>query len=100
MTVHSEVQPERAADPATGQGPSGDLPGSGAAPTPQHQITMVKVLAVFLAVALCSAAALAAYIVGDHVTKGAAEPIAWAAGTFVAATSLLVFLAEKTGLIE
>jgi hypothetical protein len=96
MTVHSEVQPERAADPATGQGPSGGLPGSGAAPTPQHQITMVKVLAV----ALGAAAALAAYIVGDHVIEGAAEPIAWAAGTFVAATGLLVLLAEKTGLIE
>lgn len=100
MTVHSHVQHARAASPVPEQGRSGNPHTSHASPAPQHQITMVRVLVVLLAVATGATAALAAFIIGDHVTTGAAEPIAWAAGTFVAATGLVIFLAEKSGLIE
>jgi hypothetical protein len=44
------------------------------------------------------AAALAAYIVGDHVTTDSAEPFVWAAATFMAATGLVLLLEDKTGL--
>ncbi|WP_158075053.1 MULTISPECIES: hypothetical protein [Streptomyces] len=46
------------------------------------------------------AAALAAYILGNRVTATSAEPIAWAAATFVATTSLAIHLGEKAGLLE
>ncbi|TRO55661.1 hypothetical protein [Streptomyces sp. IB201691-2A2] len=60
----------------------------------------IKVLAVLLAVMTGTAAAFAAYIVGDLVTKEVAEAIAWAAMTFVAATGLAVLLEEKIGLLR
>ncbi|MFJ7138033.1 hypothetical protein [Streptomyces fungicidicus] len=45
------------------------------------------------------AAALAAYITGDRLTEDAAEPVVWAAVTFVATVGLVILLEEKTGLI-
>ncbi|MEU9797014.1 hypothetical protein AB0E27_41830 [Streptomyces sparsogenes] len=90
MTVHTNEQPVPAASSATGH----------TVATSHPQTTTVKVLAVLLAVMTGAAAALAAYIVGDHVTKNAAEPIVWAGMTFVAATGLLILLEEKTGLLR
>ncbi|MEU3838411.1 hypothetical protein AB0E88_00005 [Streptomyces sp. NPDC028635] len=52
-----------------------------------------------LAIMTGIAAALAAYIVGSHLTKDAADPIIWAATTFPATTGLVVLLLEKTGLL-
>lgn len=89
MTVHINGQSVSAATGAAGHTV---LP-------PQPQTTVVKVLAVLLAVVTGIAAALAAYIVGDLVTKDVAEPIGWAAATFVGATGLVVLLEEKIGLL-
>lgn len=90
MTVHIGGQPASAADSPTGQ----------TVPTSQPQTVTIKVLAVLLAVMTGVAAAFAAYIVGDLVTKEVAEPIVWAAMTFVAATGLVVLLEEKIGLLR
>lgn len=90
MTVHTNEQPVPAAGSATGH----------TASALQPQTTTVKVLAVLLAVMTGAAAALAAYIVGDHVTDSAAEPIVWTATTFMAVTGLAILLEEKTGLLR
>ncbi|WP_437087699.1 hypothetical protein [Streptomyces sp. enrichment culture] len=63
-------------------------------------VTKVKVLLVLLAVMTGVAGAFGAYIVGTHVGASGAERIAWAAVTFVATTTLVTLLTEKTGLAE
>ncbi|MFF7242041.1 hypothetical protein [Streptomyces collinus] len=93
MTVHSEGQPMPAGGSALAHTASAADPGQ------QPQATTVKILAVLLAVMTGVAAALAAYITGVHLAKDAAEPIVWAAVTFVTATGLVLRLEEKTGLI-
>lgn len=99
MTVHTEGRPGTVAACSTGaaDGVHTSLPQpTGARP----QTTTVKVLAVLLAVVTGTAAALAANIVGCRVTKDLAEPIVWAAATFAGATSLVLLLEEKIGLLE
>ncbi|MBQ0891303.1 hypothetical protein KBZ94_41470 [Streptomyces sp. RM72] len=56
-------------------------------------------MAVLLAVMTGIAAALAAFIAGTHLAEGAAQPVVWAATTFIATTGLVILLEEKTGLI-
>ncbi|MCY0963359.1 hypothetical protein OTB19_42010 [Streptomyces sp. H27-H5] len=58
----------------------------------------MRVLFVLLALMTGVAGALAAYIAGTHVSS--AQPITWAASTFIGATGLVLLLGEKTGLIE
>lgn len=98
MTVHTEEQPEPAGVRAAARTAHGDPHTSGSATRPRA--TKAKVLAVLLAAMTGIAAALAAYILGNRVTATSAEPIAWAAATFVATTSLAIHLGEKAGLLE
>ncbi|MEU0032123.1 hypothetical protein [Streptomyces sp. NPDC006335] len=88
MTVHIHGEPVSGATGATGH----------TALAPQRQTYTVRVLALLLAVMTGTAAALAAFIVGDLVTNDLAEAIGWSAGTFVAALGLMVILEEKAGL--
>ncbi|MER5871966.1 hypothetical protein [Streptomyces sp. NPDC002044] len=67
---------------------------------PRPQGRTAKVLVVLLAVVTGIAGALAAYIVGMHATATGAERVVWAATTFVATTTLVTALVEKTGLVE
>ncbi|MEU3670926.1 hypothetical protein [Streptomyces virginiae] len=67
---------------------------------PRPTVTKVRVLVVLLAVMTGVAAALAAYIVGTRVGASGAERVAWAAATFVATTTLVIVLVDKTGLVE
>ncbi|UZI33478.1 hypothetical protein [Streptomyces sp. VB1] len=57
-------------------------------------------LAVLLAVVTGIASAFAAFIIGNQVTQSVAEPLVWAAATFVGTTTLTTHLIEKTGLLE
>jgi hypothetical protein len=68
--------------------------------TPQASTTILKVLAVLLAVMTGITAALAAFILGEHLTAETAEAVVWAATTFVATTGLALLIEEKTGLLD
>ncbi|WP_046248936.1 hypothetical protein [Streptomyces sp. MBT28] len=100
MTVHIDEQPERAGSLGTDRHGSSELPMSPPVPEPQPHSTKIKVLVVLLAVVTGITSAFGAYIIGTHVAEGAAEPVIWAAATFVATTTLMIHLSEKTGLIE
>ncbi|MFF4013312.1 hypothetical protein [Streptomyces sp. NPDC001717] len=66
---------------------------------PRRQDAKAKVLFVLLALMTGVAGALAAYIAATHAGNEA-EPIVWAAATFISTTTLIVLLGEKAGLIE
>ncbi|MFF6954740.1 hypothetical protein ACFZAD_39845 [Streptomyces iakyrus] len=100
MTVHIDEQSERVGNWGTDRNGSSELPMSIPVPVPRPQSTKIKVLVVLLAVVTGIAAAFGAYIIGTHAAEGAAEPVIWAAATFVATTTLMIHLSEKTGLIE
>ncbi|MFF0561925.1 hypothetical protein [Streptomyces sp. NPDC004266] len=102
MTVHINEQPERAGERGTGHTGATQLSTHDPVPAspPPSQGAKVRVLAVLLAVAVGIASALAAYVVGHHVTKDVGEPFVWAAATFLGVTTLATHLIEKSGLID
>ncbi|MGW7434077.1 hypothetical protein ACWGIN_31670 [Streptomyces sp. NPDC054861] len=98
MTVHMQDQPDPAAVHAAHAAAS-TAPAGGSLPaTSQTQTGKIRALAVLLALMTALAAGLAALVVGSQVTESAADPIIWAAVTFVTVSGLVILIEEKVGL--
>ncbi|WP_020126000.1 hypothetical protein [Streptomyces sp. 303MFCol5.2] len=68
-------------------------------PSPPHS-TAVKIMAVVIAVLIGVIAGLISGILAVTVGQGLAEALSWGAATFMAVTTLALFIAQSIGILR